>query len=816
MRNQAIFIFLLFVLSFTNLQAQEFVSIEKLITDTTVQTKILPISSITSALEETNKKIQEIDQKATPPKSIASMDSVISVYKVKTDSINQLMNKELNETSDFVDVERKIIELEKYKDKLTEYNELLQREINKLEQEFDKIQQYARIWEDTRSAEGYSEVSQAIRTEIDTLILKINDSQKELHDLSNIYLEKQLTINNQLSLIQELLEKINLQWAEQNRNLFTRSAPPLWDLLRLKGDDENLENSFENLIQLRRRDIHDYYGNNQTRIYLALLYLAVIQAFFFYLKYQINKTEFEKGLDRYQNVALRLLRLNWSSGLVFGLMIVYFTLPDKPEVINTLLFLISLIPLYFLVANIVEKKYHYLIRMLFLIFLITLIMEPIEEVAIFRRFFLMSLNLLALIWLIFLLRKNWYRIFSLNFIAVSSKLISQIFVLFLIISLAANIWGSFRFSIYVTYAVSASLFYGLLLYLLYLILIGIITAFFFIKSSSQLRIVRKFKVEMERKISAALRLILILIYVGLMLRSFRVIEDVFQFFMGIIEHPYHIGNFTFAIGDILLFVIVILISRWIARFIVFILDEQILYKPGSKKDLVASASSLVKFSIITFGVLIGLIAIGFEMDKLTILISAFGVGIGFGLQNIFNNLVSGIIMVFEQPLQVGDVIQVGTMTGTVKKIGIRSSVIRTFDGSEVIVPNGNLISNELVNWTHSDMQRRLTIKVSVAYGTDPQNVIDILLSVVNKKDTILKSPNPYVLFTEFGDYALNFELRCWTDDFDNWIFVASDLHVEVNNALKQAGITIPFPQRDVNLYQGDLEVKDTSQQKNKK
>jgi small-conductance mechanosensitive channel len=382
-------------------------------------------------------------------------------------------------------------------------------------------------------------------------------------------------------------------------------------------------------------------------------------------------------------------------------------------------------------------------------------------------------------------------------------MLTQIFIVLLSISLITNVWGSFRYSFYVTNAISASLFYGLLIYLLLLIVIGITTLLLFSRPASQYNIVKKFKFEIEHRLTSILRNIGIVLYLFLVLRAFRVSQDVIGFIAAIIEKPFNIGDFTFAFGDIILFFIVILVARWMAKLTVFILDEQILYKPGRKKDVVASVSSLVKFSIITFGFIIGLIAIGVELDKLTILISAFGVGIGFGLQNIFNNLVSGIIMVFERPLQVGDVIQVGTMIGTVKSIGIRSSVVRTFDGSEVIVPNGNLISNELINWTHSDMQRRLSVKVGIAYGTDPKKVIDILVEVADKNESILKLPKPYVLFNEFGDSSLNFELRCWTDDFDNWIFVASDLHVEVNNALKEAGITIPFPQRDVHMYGTD-------------
>ena len=228
------------------------------------------------------------------------------------------------------------------------------------------------------------------------------------------------------------------------------------------------------------------------------------------------------------------------------------------------------------------------------------------------------------------------------------------------------------------------------------------------------------------------------------------------------------------------------------------LQEQVLFKSKKQKDVSASISSLVKFGIVTIGFFVAALASGFPLDKITLLISAFGVGIGFGLQNIFNNLVSGIILVFEKPLQVGDTIEVGQLVGVVKTIGIRASTIRTFDGSEVIVPNGNLVSNELINWTLSDSQRRMIIKVGVEYGTDPNEVIKILLGVAKKNKELLEDPAPYVLFREFGDSSLNFELRCYTDSSD-WLFILSDLHVKVNNALKEAGIVIPFPQRDLHI-----------------
>ena len=183
------------------------------------------------------------------------------------------------------------------------------------------------------------------------------------------------------------------------------------------------------------------------------------------------------------------------------------------------------------------------------------------------------------------------------------------------------------------------------------------------------------------------------------------------------------------------------------------------------------------------------------------LAGALGVGIGFGLQNIVNNFVSGFILIFEQPIKVGDTIEISSLglLGEVRRIGIRSSTIRTFDGADVVVPNANLIQSEVINWTLSDTKRRFDVSVGVKYGTDPQRVIDVLLEVAKKSPRILEHPAPAALFTGFGDSSLNFVLRSWSATFDESIRLRSEVAVLVNDALKAEGIEIPFPQRDLHL-----------------
>jgi small-conductance mechanosensitive channel len=150
-------------------------------------------------------------------------------------------------------------------------------------------------------------------------------------------------------------------------------------------------------------------------------------------------------------------------------------------------------------------------------------------------------------------------------------------------------------------------------------------------------------------------------------------------------------------------------------------------------------------------------------------------------------------------VEVGDTVELGEVFGAVQRIGIRSSTVRTWQGSEVIVPNGDLVSHQVTNWTHSDRRRRLEVPVGVAYGSNPSKVMSVLLESIKANPDILADPEPYVLFMGFGDSALNFEVRGWTDEFDSFMRVRSATCVGVELALRREGITIPFPQRDLHI-----------------
>jgi small-conductance mechanosensitive channel len=227
------------------------------------------------------------------------------------------------------------------------------------------------------------------------------------------------------------------------------------------------------------------------------------------------------------------------------------------------------------------------------------------------------------------------------------------------------------------------------------------------------------------------------------------------------------------------------------------LDEDILPRLSLPRGVPGTISTLTKYFIIIIGFLIASSSIGLDLNRFTILIGALGVGIGFGLQDLVNNFISGLILIFERPIQVGDVVHFNDIEGRVTNIGIRSSRIKTWQGSEIIVPNGHLVSNDVINWTFSDKMRRIEIKVGVEYGCDVDQIKELLLGCAKADERIISNPEPMVIFRDFGESSLDFELRCWTNNFDLWFTISSELRFAINKTFEENNITIPFPQRDI-------------------
>lgn len=245
----------------------------------------------------------------------------------------------------------------------------------------------------------------------------------------------------------------------------------------------------------------------------------------------------------------------------------------------------------------------------------------------------------------------------------------------------------------------------------------------------------------------------------------------------------------------LIFLAGVVVSRLLQRIIRVSLDKQMSFEKGLGYALLR----MLHYGIIGASALISLQSIGINLTSLTVLGGFLGVGLGFGLQNVTSNFISGIILLLEQPIRVGDKVSVEDDIGTVKEIGMRSTTIDTFDNIRLIIPNSVFVEKKVINWSHGDPKIRLHIPFGVAYGSDVPGVRETILKVAENYKNTLHTPPPEVRFLGLGDSSLDFELLAWIPDPRKQFKYKSDLYYLIEAALRKAGIEIPFPQRDLHI-----------------
>ena len=269
-------------------------------------------------------------------------------------------------------------------------------------------------------------------------------------------------------------------------------------------------------------------------------------------------------------------------------------------------------------------------------------------------------------------------------------------------------------------------------------------------------------------------------------------------FFKILGEPVQVGGMSLSFSGFVFACLVLLMTHTIAKLWGQTFLKKILYGSGLETGIKDSITAITVYLLWAFGITIALHVAGIGTTSITVALGALGIGLGFGLQNIFNNFVSGIIMLLERPIEVGDSVEIGGVWGEVRNINVRSTLVQTFDNASMIIPNSEFISNKVINWTFKDTRVRRGVDIGVAYGSDTTLVKNTLLEIADNTPYVFKYPEPSVLFTAFADSSLNFRLRVWTD-VSNSLSVETHIRYEIDRLFRERNITIPFPQRDINL-----------------
>ena len=314
----------------------------------------------------------------------------------------------------------------------------------------------------------------------------------------------------------------------------------------------------------------------------------------------------------------------------------------------------------------------------------------------------------------------------------------------------------------------------------------------------RLNAVHKHRARLVHGVSRLLRWAALLLWGHLSLAYLTLSPSAERLLLRVLNASLEVGSLKISAGDIVILCLGAVLAIYVARLSRFLLEEDVMARLTLSESTRQVSSLTAYYVMLLLGFFFTLAAAGIQLDRLTVLAGALGVGIGFGLQNVVQNFVAGILLLFGGPIKIGDKIQLGDLTGEVRSIGFRASTVRTYQGAEVIVPNSKLIGDQVVNWTLSDQKRRIEIDIGVEYGTDPERVLGLLKHVGQQHPKVLSEPAPAALFVRHGNHSLDFQLLVWST-FDDAGAVKSELTTAINRQLVQENIGMPFPQRDLNL-----------------
>jgi small-conductance mechanosensitive channel len=297
-----------------------------------------------------------------------------------------------------------------------------------------------------------------------------------------------------------------------------------------------------------------------------------------------------------------------------------------------------------------------------------------------------------------------------------------------------------------------------------------------------------------------------LVWAGLLflalLFSWGARQPILAAILEVLRYPFRVGQMQLSLMGFIASFLLLFFTHLLVRIVRYLLREKLLSTSGIERGLQESITHIAAYVIWSFGILAALHAMGFNTASLAVILGAMGIGLGFGLQNIFNNFISGIILLFERPIQAGDDVEINGVWATVKKINVRSTIVQTYDNASLIIPNSEFISNQVTNWSFKDRRLRRRIGVGVAYGSDTALVRKTLLEIAGNTRQVLKYPAPDVIFSDFGDSALLFTLRIWST-VDIFLAVESEIRYEIDRLFKERNINIAFPQRDIHVYSGN-------------
>jgi len=776
----------------------------------TIVLQAISLTSITKNIESVIKEINNIIDETKPDDKINSADSL---YLVAIEELNKESKLITNaENTSNRTLEDAFQQWSNYKKSLAEWQTLISERSVLISGHTHKTDNLITTWELTHADAKNEKAPQGIILNIRDVINKLQSLKNKLRtQMLSIY-SKQSKLTELALFIDESLKEIEIQKKSLRSDFLKQDSPAIWNAYDSTFVTSLKKEVFVNTINETTKALGIFHQANKDRFYIhILIFILLIALLYFLHNHTIREEETDKRVVR----AKEVLNYYFLSALILGFIASLWVYPTRQLVVNDIFQFILLILTTLFLPKVGNKKIRVILYYALFLYIINQVQLFFPVKLLIARLLIFFELGLSFIIVKTLLEKNGILYDKIN----NSKwsflfFFIKLYYAGILVSLIANIFGYVGLSTLANSVIISSIFNAFVTYTGLVIVISAVTLIFKSEYISIFNSIEKHREKILPSIFKYVTIFAVLIWVKTVLEVFGVYDAFIKWLKGLFLTSWEFGDVSIDFGSVLTFMFVIIFTFLLTKILRIILEEEIFTRIKLPRGVPGAVSMVVRYFIVGWGIVLSISALGIDLSEFGLMAGALGVGIGFGLQNIVFNFIAGLVLAFERPIQVGDTIEAGTVEGVVKSIGVRSSTVLTFDGSEVIVPNGNLISNDVINWTLSDRRKRRDIFVGVEYGNDPHKVMEILRNAAEGNVNVLQDPAPWILFEGFGESSLNFRLRIWAP-MDVGLTTKSQVTIAIYDGLNEAGITIPFPQQDLHVKSIEPEVEKVILQKNK-
>jgi potassium efflux system protein len=756
----------------------------------------IPASQISIKAEETSEVLRSLRDRPNPDPVITEIGEALPALMGTLQDLLEETEARLRGT-----VSARILEdlqrrWHRHSQKITGWVSAVNGRAQSLDRDLETLQELRLTWEATRDGGAEEGLQETLLEIVNTSIELIRELEKKFGERRSELLTVQGQVDKAANVILDALEDINVARDRTRLKLTTLDSRPLWEVIANPPPRVQHWDHIVTAWEESTSDLRDFSRSYRDALIVHGLGFLLLSMILYLTKRRARATDLDGPEFK---ASARVISRPFSTALTLWLLGTLLLFPDAPRIVDELATLILFVPLFRILPARAVKKIPGLLAALVLINIFGRFVDLLAYLSPLYRLALLLESIVCLTLIAFSLRRTrsvpgeppsgWRKL--VRFFQIVS-------IFYLIAAIITNIVGNVSFAGTVTRAVFLSAYLGLVLYGVYFILKGLIHLALRTRLLRGIKMVRRHQELIHERLLTILRIGLFISWMINTLMMMQSYDPARELVTKVLTAQAKFGSVGLSLGGILGFAFTVWASFLISRVIRFVLEEDVYPRFRMPRGVPTAISIGAHYSVLLLGFFLAIAATGADLGKTTILAGAFGVGIGFGLQNIVNNFISGLILIVERPILVGDSVQIDTLFGEVKRIGLRSSTVRTWEGAEVIVPNGNLISTQVINWTLSDRQRRLDVHVGVEYGNDPEEVVRILVATAANFEGLMERPEPTTLFLGFGDFTLNFQLRAWTSQ-TNFLKQKSELTMAVNKALNDANIKIPIPQRDLRV-----------------